>query len=184
MPGARVLRHSSASPVEGGGVGGGPTPPPPPDPDFIVGQNEREKEILIWLFLVHKLWDFWVPGPPPIPASHPLSKTLPGAPAKGRQMPAMSLARGPRDAEDWLSARGPRWIPSDGRRGSVEYPTPLPREGPSNRHADSQTFCFGAKRIRAKLCPALPPATCPHPTALPTPFAQVRGAPPSRHRSG
>ena len=41
-------------------------PPPPSDPEFIVGENEMlQKEILIWLFLVHKLLDFWVPGAPP-----------------------------------------------------------------------------------------------------------------------
>ena len=39
---------------------------PPSDPDFIVGKNEvLQMEILISLFLVHKLLDFWVPGPPP-----------------------------------------------------------------------------------------------------------------------
>ena len=31
-----------------------------------MGKNEiLRKEILIWLFLVHKLLDFWVPRPPP-----------------------------------------------------------------------------------------------------------------------
>ena len=31
-----------------------------------MGKNEiLQKEILIWLFLVHKLLDFWVPGLPP-----------------------------------------------------------------------------------------------------------------------
>ena len=46
--------------------GGGGGTPPPWDRDFIVGKSEiLQKEILIWLFLVHKLLDFWVPGPPP-----------------------------------------------------------------------------------------------------------------------
>ena len=41
-------------------------PPLPSDPDFIVGKNEMlQKEILIWLFLVHKLLDF---PPPPLKA--------------------------------------------------------------------------------------------------------------------
>ena len=38
-----------------------PLPLPPSDPEFIVGKNEiLEKEILIWLFLLHKHLDFWV----------------------------------------------------------------------------------------------------------------------------
>ena len=55
-----------------------------------MGKNEiLQKEMLIWLFLVHKLLDFWVPGtlPPPCPsASHPslhLRHTGPQAPCGG-----------------------------------------------------------------------------------------------------
>ena len=51
--------------------GGGLTPPPPKH----AGKNEiLQKEILIWLFLVHKLLDFWVPNPPP-PPPHKQSDT-------------------------------------------------------------------------------------------------------------
>ena len=43
-------------------------PPPPRDPDFIVGKHEiLQKEILIWLFLVHKLLVLWIPDPPTPP---------------------------------------------------------------------------------------------------------------------
>ena len=46
---------------------------PPLGPDFIVGKNEiLQKEILIWLFLVHKPLDFWVAGSPPTPLRRPL----------------------------------------------------------------------------------------------------------------
>ena len=86
MPGARHL-FSASHPLPGaefcfrtqhlpgrGGEWGGLAPPPLPDPNFTVGKNEiSQKEVLIWLFLVHKLLDFWVPGPPP----PPLRRTLP-----------------------------------------------------------------------------------------------------------
>ena len=65
-----MLLDNSASPGLRGWGGGGLTPPPPSDPDFIVGKHEiLQKELLIWLILVHNLLDFWVPGPakPPSP---------------------------------------------------------------------------------------------------------------------
>ena len=35
------------------------------DLDFIAGKNKIvQKEMLVWLFLVHKSLDFWVPGRP------------------------------------------------------------------------------------------------------------------------
>ena len=50
----------------GWGAVGGLAPPSPSDPDFVVAKNEiSQKEMLIWLFWVHKFLDFWVPGPPP-----------------------------------------------------------------------------------------------------------------------
>ena len=54
--------------VPWGGVGieGRGLTPPPLDPEFIVRKTEIvQKEMVIWLFLVHKHLDFWVPGPPP-----------------------------------------------------------------------------------------------------------------------
>ena len=60
--------NNSASPAAGGGDrgGGSNSPPPPSDPGFKVGENEiLRKETLIWLFLVHKVLDFWVSGPTP-----------------------------------------------------------------------------------------------------------------------
>ena len=54
----RVLLNNSASPAGAGG-GGGANTPAPSDPEFVVGKNEiLQKEILIWLFLVHDLLDF------------------------------------------------------------------------------------------------------------------------------
>ena len=38
--------------------------------DSLRGGLAEGNGILIWLFLVHKLLDFWVPGPPP-PPTHP-----------------------------------------------------------------------------------------------------------------
>ena len=87
----RVLLHNSGSL----GWGGGANPPPPSDPDFIVGKDEIvQKEILIWLFLVHKLLDFWVPDPPP-----PLCLCLPLSPTGGA--PVTRALRGP-----WKGVRG------------------------------------------------------------------------------
>ena len=41
-------------------------PPPPSDPDLMVGKKEiLQKEVLIWLFLVHKLLDFLGSRTPP-----------------------------------------------------------------------------------------------------------------------
>jgi len=58
----RVLLHNSAS--GGDGLDWRGYPPPLSDPDFMVRKNEiLQKEILIWLFLVHKLLGSRTPPP-------------------------------------------------------------------------------------------------------------------------
>ena len=58
------LLGNSASPAGGRGA----TPPPSHPIGFMVGNNAiLQKEILIWLFLVPILLDFWVPSHPPPP---------------------------------------------------------------------------------------------------------------------
>ena len=46
-------------------MGGGGADTPPFRPGFHRGGMKLQKEIWIWVFLVHKLLEFWVPGPPP-----------------------------------------------------------------------------------------------------------------------
>ena len=50
------------------GGGGGANTPPPRGPGFHSRKTWiLPNEVLIWLFLVHKLLGFWVPGRPPTP---------------------------------------------------------------------------------------------------------------------
>ena len=46
-------------------MGGGLTPPPPLGPGFHQKNEILQKEISVWLFLVHKLWTFGFQDPPP-----------------------------------------------------------------------------------------------------------------------
>ena len=67
----RVLLNNSASPG-----GGGANPPPSDRISWWEKMKILQKETLIWLCLVHKLLDYWVPGPPQPPPPPLLRRTL------------------------------------------------------------------------------------------------------------